>query len=269
MTSRPGRLVLLGHPVSHTLSPLFQNAALRAAGIALTYEALDVPPDRLAATLDALREVDAAGNATIPHKQALAARCVRRTALAERTGAVNTFWFEGGALVGDNTDVGGFARAAEALLGAVPHDITVGVLGAGGAAAAVLAAVEGWRGARALVWNRTPERADALCARFSSVARRSDVATIARDAEVVVNATAIGLRDDALPIEPDRLRHDAAALDLVYRRGETPWVRAVRASGRRAADGLPMLVEQGALAFERWFGLTADRAAMTRALASG
>lgn len=268
MTPRPGRLVLLGHPVSHTLSPLFQNAALRAAGIPLTYEALDVPPDRLPATLDELRAENAAGNATIPHKRALAARCTRRTALAERTAAVNTFWFERGALVGDNTDVGGFARAAESLLGAVPHDLTVGLLGAGGAAAAVLAALEGWRGARALVWNRTADRADALSARFSSVARRSDAATIARDADLVVNATAIGLRDDAFPIEPDRLRADAAALDLVYRRGETPWVRAVRATGRRAADGLPMLVEQGALAFERWFGVTPDRAAMKRALAT-
>ncbi len=269
MTSRPGRLVLLGHPVSHTLSPIFQNAALRSAGIALTYEALDVPPERLDATLEILREVNAAGNATIPHKAALAARCVRRTALAERTGAVNTFWFEHGALVGDNTDVGGFARAAESLLGAAPDGLTVGLLGAGGAAAAVLAAVERWPGARALVWNRSPERADALCARFSSVAQRIDVAGIARSAELVVNATAIGRRDDAFPIDPTLLRTDAAVLDLVYRRGETPWVRAARAAGRRAADGLPMLVEQGALAFERWFGVTPDRAAMMRALTSG
>ena len=268
MTSRPGRLVLLGHPVAHTLSPLFQNAALRAAGIPLAYEALDVPPERLDETLELLRGANAAGNATIPHKAALAARCARRTELAERAGAVNTFWFERGVLVGDNTDVGGFARAAELLVGAAPHDITVGVLGAGGAAAAVLAAVERWPGARALVWNRSPARADALSARFSSVARRGDVAEIGRSAELVVNATAIGLHDDAFPFDPAQLRADAAALDLVYRRGETAWVRAVRATGRRAADGVGMLVEQGALAFERWFGLSPDRAAMMRALAS-
>lgn len=269
MRERPGRLVLLGHPVSHTLSPLFQNAALGAAGIPLTYEPLDVPPERLDATLASLRAVRGAGNATIPHKAALAARCDRRTGLAERTAAVNTFWLEGGALVGDNTDVGGFTRAVEALLGAVPHDATVGLLGAGGAAAAVLAAVEQWPRARALVWNRSPARADALCARFGAVARRSDVEPLAREADLVVNATAIGLRDDEFPLEPERLRPDAAVLDLVYRRGETPWVRAARATGRRAADGLPMLLEQGALAFERWFGVTPDRAAMRLALTAG
>ncbi len=267
MTALPGRLVLLGHPLSHTRSPAFQNTALRAAGIPLVYEALDVPPAELPRTLAALAAENAAGNVTIPHKEAVAAACARLTPIAERTGAVNTFWHEAGSLVGDNTDVGGFDRAIVALLGERPHDVTVGVLGAGGAAAAVLAALEGWTGARALVVNRSPARAERLCARFSSLARVSDAAHVAREADLVVNATAIGLRDDSFPLPPEALRPGAAALDLVYRPGETAWVRALRAAGHRAADGIGMLLEQGALAFERWFAMTPDRGAMRRALA--
>ena len=86
-------------------------------------------------------------------------------------------------------------------------------------------------------------------------------------ARLVVNATPLGMRDgDALPVDPSWLAPDAVAVDLVYGGGETPWVRAVRASGRRAADGTAMLVEQGALAFRRWFGMEPDRGAMWRAL---
>src|SRR6185503_7194290 len=149
---------------------------------------------------------------------------------------------------------GGFEAAAHRLLHGTPRDLTVGVLGAGGAAAAVLTAVETWTGCTALVQNRTTERAEALCARFSNVAQPSDAATLARRADIVVNATSVGLRDDALPIDPEQLRPGAAVLDLVYRPGETAFVRAARGRSLRAADGLLMLVEQGALAFERWFG---------------
>jgi shikimate dehydrogenase len=261
----PGRLVLLGHPVAHSLSPAMQNAALEHAGIPLRYEALDTPVEQLDGTLAALARTSAAGNVTIPHKQAIHARCVRRSAVAERTGAVNVFWHEDGALVGDNTDVGGFSAAVAHLMGGVPRAITVGVLGAGGAAAAVLAAVESWGRSRALVHNRTAARAADLCARFSSGAECADAARIAREADLVVNATSIGLHDDELPMRIDALRPSATIFDLVYRRGETAFVRAARAAGHRATDGLPMLVEQGALAFECWFGFSPDRSAMWRA----
>src|SRR5690349_19727160 len=117
MIHRPKRLVLLGRSLSHTLSPLFQNAALRAANIPLTYEVLDVPASVLDDTLDELSRASAAGNVTIPYKERIAAACDRLTPLASRVGAVNTFWFERGELTGDNTDVGGFDHAARQLLG--------------------------------------------------------------------------------------------------------------------------------------------------------
>ncbi len=265
MSYRPGRLVLLGHPVAHSLSPRFQNAALRSAGIPLVYEAVDVSADGLRTTLDTLRVVDAAGNVTIPHKEAVAAMCDDLTAVARRAGAVNTFWAQDGRLSGDNTDVGGF-QAAVAELRADPPRV-VALLGAGGGASAALAAVEAWGGARARVYSRTRRRTQNLCSRFTNIASAADSATEAvRGADLVVNATPVGLLDNAMPIDPSVLDAGTAVLDLVYRPGGTAWVRSARARGLMASDGTTMLVEQGALAFERWFGLFADRRAMREAL---
>lgn len=270
MRPLPGRLVLLGHPVHHSRSPAFQNAALRSAGIPLTYEALDVPPADLRRQLEQLVRERAAGNVTVPHKAAVFDRCDRRTPLAERAGAVNTFWVEDGLLVGDNTDVPGFDALAATLLGSRPQDIRMALLGAGGAAAAVLCAVEAWPGARVVVTARHPERARALAARFPALATAMEATDRAlAEADVIVNATPLGLHpDDPLPFRLDDLRAAAVVIDLTYAPGETRLVREARTRGHRAADGLGMLVEQGALAFERWFGVAPDRAAMWAALAT-
>jgi len=264
VSATPGRLVLLGHPVAHSLSPTFQNAALRSAGVPLSYEALDVLPAALPDVLRALTAEGAAGNVTIPHKEAAARLSARLTPLARHVAAVNTFWVgPDGALVGDNTDVGGFDAAVRCLLGATPAGVRVALVGAGGAAAAVLAAVERWPGCHAAVWNRTGERAEALAARFPAVASAEEfLADAIRGADLVVNATTIGLHSDDIPMNPALLRRTAAVVDLVYRAGETRWVRLARARGLRACDGLPMLIEQGALAFERWLGVAPDRDAM-------
>jgi shikimate dehydrogenase len=267
VSDRPSRLVLLGHPVAHSLSPLFQNAALRSAGIPLEYAAIDVPPERLDAVLGALAREGAAGNVTVPYKERAAAACRRLTPLASRVGAVNTFWSERGELVGDNTDVGGFDAATRRLLGGAPRGARVALLGAGGGAAAVLAAVESWPEARAVVYARSASRAAALAARYPAAARASDTVDGAlADATLVVNATPVGLADDAHPVPVEQLPRRAAVMDLAYRRGETAWIRAARARGHRACDGLEMLLEQGALAFERWLGVEPDRAAMRAAL---
>jgi shikimate dehydrogenase len=259
--------VLLGHPVAHSLSPRFQNAALRAAGIAVDYTALDVEPSSLERVVAELKRERVAGNVTVPFKERVHDVCDVLTSLARRVAAVNTFWVaDDGTLVGDNTDVGGFEHAVRGLLGDRPRDMTIGVLGAGGAAAAVLTAVEAWPGCRAHVYNRTPERARLLCERFGSVAQPVDDIGVIAGAQLVVNATSLGLRDDALPMDVGLLAPATAVVDLVYRPGETAFVRAARARGHRAVDGLPMLCEQGALAFERWFGRSPDRTVMWRAL---
>jgi shikimate dehydrogenase len=269
MKQPPTRIALLGHPVSHSLSPRMQNAALRAAGIRLTFEALDVMPADLGARLDELVAQRAAGNITVPHKEAALGRCARVSAIARRVGAVNTFWVEDGALIGDNTDVVGFHNAVVSLRGSPPAHSSITIIGAGGAAAAVLAAVAEWPGCRVRVWNRTAARADALAARFPNVAVAvPSLADALAGAALVVHATTLGLNGDEVPIDPALLPRGADVMDLVYRPGETTWVRVARSYGHRACDGVAMLVEQGALAFERWFGQPPDRRVMWNAISS-
>lgn len=266
-TPLPGRLVLLGHPVSHSLSPAFQNAALRAAGIPLVYEALDVPPEALPGVLRALVADRCAGNVTIPHKGAVYRACDDRSPLAERAGAVNTFWIDAaGKLVGDNTDVAGIEALADAV-GVSRTSAQVALLGSGGSASAVCAAIERWPGARVRVFARTPARGAALAERFPSLVHLAESAADAvSGATVVINATPIGMRHDDLPVAIDALPRDARVMDLVYRPGETRWVREARAAGHAALDGIEMLLHQGAAAFERWFGRAPDLAVMRDAL---
>jgi shikimate dehydrogenase len=265
----PSRLVLLGHPVAHSLSPAFQTAALRAAGIDATYEAMDVGASAFADVLRGLARLGAAGNVTVPHKERAAEVCDRLTPLAERVGAVNTWWVDdAGALVGDNTDVGGFDAAARALRERPWSNCRVALVGAGGSAAAALAAMERWPACYVAVWNRSAERARALETRFRGVAHAvPTLADAIARADLVVNATPLGLSDvDDLPVPVIALPKRAAVLDLVYRRGGTAWVRQARLRKHRAIDGLAMLIEQGALAFERWFGAAPDREAMWAAV---
>lgn len=263
----PRRLVLLGHPVSHSLSPRFQNAALADAGLNIRYETLDVAPSDFDATVAMLKSEGAAGNVTIPYKERACAACDALTPLARRVGAVNTFWRDDeGRLVGDNTDVGGIDAAVRDLLGDAPRDITVGLLGAGGAAAAVLAAAERWHGCSVRVHNRTPARARALCERFRAVAQPVDDIRRAADVDLLVNATSVGLRNDDVPVDLSFVARNAAVLDLVYRTPETRFVHALRERGHRARDGITMLIEQGALAFELWFGTPPNRSVMWRAV---
>jgi shikimate dehydrogenase len=223
--------------VDHSLSPIFQNAALKAANIPLVYEALDVTPAALRGAMRRLKNARAAGNVTIPHKIAIHDLCDTLTDLAAKVGAVNTFWFRAGKLHGDNTDVAGFDAAARALVG---NDVTksrVVLLGAGGSAAAVLAAAEEWSGSEVVIVTRNSERGEALARRFPDVARvETSVDRAISEATLIVNATPVGLADEDHPIDLAIVPKTAAVLDLVYRRGGTSWLRSARVRGIRAAD---------------------------------
>ena len=264
----PSRLVLLGHPVAHSISPRFQNAALHAAGIALAYELLDVAPDALDDTLERLANERAAGNVTIPHKERVAQRCARLQPLAARVGAVNVFWHEDGLLIGDNSDVGGAEVTIRALLGSSLSEARVAVIGAGGSAAAVLCAAERCGVREVRVYNRSMTRADVLAKRFAPLARAVPLpADALAGAALVVNCTPLGLRlGDDFPVPIASLPTGCAVFDLVYAAGETAWVRAAREAGHRGSDGEGMLLEQGAIAFERWFGMEPDRTVMWKAM---
>jgi shikimate dehydrogenase len=262
------RLVLIGHPVSQSLSPVMHNAALKAKGMDLRYETLDVLPDNLDATLASLARTKCGGNVTIPHKKAAMHSLRVVSDVAQKVGAVNTFWGDGlGALDGDNTDVPGFNGAVLDLLGEIPSGIRVALLGTGGAAAAAATAMDEWSEVTVSVHARDLARAMSMRMRHSNVVRACSMRDpCLADADLVVNATTVGMGSDDTPVEIGMLRPTAAVLDLVYGPNETAFVRGARAGGHKAADGLRMLFHQGAAAFRLWFGEDPDSAVMWSAL---
>jgi shikimate dehydrogenase len=271
MESGTRLIALLGDPVAHSLSPRFQNAAIRAAGLNAVYVALRCDADHLPGLLRGIAAADGAGNVTIPHKERAALLLDEATEAVGRTRACNTFWVDGGRLHGDNTDVEGFAAAARRLLGA-PAGARVLVLGAGGAArAAVLALLRG-RADAVHVLNRSPERARELCQDLDPAGRRVSALDhphhLRREGyDLIVNATPAGLRpDDDSPLDLEGPVRVGAVLDLVYHPATTAWVQDARARGIPAADGKEMLLHQGAAAFRRWFRQDPDLDVMRRAL---
>ena len=266
-------LTLLGDPVAHSFSPVFQNAAIRHAGHNAVYTALRCDAQSVAPLIRALCRGGGGGNVTVPHKHA-AAQCIERpTDAVTRTGACNTFWGEDGIICGDNTDVIGFRRAVEAMIGSLQDTHTL-IVGAGGAAAAAVCALLDGGAERITLLNRSPDRAGHLAARFAGGDTVIDVVTTVaalhdRDLDLVVNASTVGLADhEPLPLDLSVPGRAGAAFDMVYRRdGTTPWVRHATRLGIPVADGVEMLLGQGAAAFERWFGPPAPLDVMRKALA--
>jgi shikimate dehydrogenase len=250
---------VLGFPVAHSRSPAMMNAAFAELGLDWRYVKLPVPPDRFAETARALPGSGFRGaNVTIPHKLAAHALADELTPAAAAIGAANTLTFEGGRVLADNTDAGGLLDA----LGEDPRGHQALVLGAGGAGRAAAWALRE-AGSDVAVWNRTPERARALAEELGIAhAERSS-----RPADVLVNATALGLHGEDLPAE---LSPEPAALvvDLVYGEAPTALCRWAEAAGARVVDGLEVLVRQGARSLERWTGRTAPLDAMRRGAAS-
>jgi shikimate dehydrogenase len=262
--SGPARLGVAGWPVAHSRSPAIQNAALAAAGLAeWRYQLLPVPPALFAELVTALPAAGFRGvNVTIPHKPAALELATEPTARARAIGAANTLTFQpGGTVVADNTD-------APALIESLPFEIagaTALVLGAGGSArAAVWALLDA--GAREVrVWNRTAERA---CRLGEELGARP--VTEAGPADALINCTAVGLDGASpfhrLPLTAEDLSGYRCVVDFVYRSpGGTELVRAARARGVAAVDGLELLIAQGALSFERFTGHPASRPAMEAA----
>lgn len=262
----PGDYALLGDPVEHSLSPRIHNAAFAAAGIAASYRAIRVGAPELIAQLRALALAGGGGNVTVPHKRLAVTALDVASDVVRRTGAVNTFWLGRGGVHGDNTDVAGF-QAALTHHGIDLAGRPVLLLGAGGAAAAVLLALL-QAGSAVTVVNRSAYRARELIDRMAGLgAARWAEAPPAEVFAAVVNATSLGLRpDDPHPLPIHRVPDGAAVIDLVYSRGGTRWVQAAAAAGHPAIDGAEMLLQQAAAAFTLWTGLPAPLAAMRESL---
>lgn len=258
---------LLGAPVHHSLSPALQNAALNALDIDAVYVALWTWEDLVGPFMRSLALAGGGGNVTVPHKRAAAAALDHPSEDVRATGACNVFWWEEGrGLCGDNTDAAAFRTAAEAVLHHELGGCRVLLLGAGGAARAVVHACRGAGVDRVEILNRTRERAEAL---VSELGASRDVQVLAgggaptdEEYDLIVNATSLGLDpSDPLPLQPEAVQA-RALLDLVYGRDDTPLVRAARAAGIEAADGRLMLVEQAALSFRKWFDRDPPRGVM-------
>jgi shikimate dehydrogenase len=270
------RVVLIGHPVAHSLSGAMQQAAFDKLGIDAAYEMWDRAPLQLADAIGEVRSDDFLGaNVTIPHKERVVPLIDRSTEDAQATGAVNTITREGRRLVGHNTDVPGFAAALDALVGRQKMPRQAVVLGAGGGARAVVYGLirEGFQ--RVVVFNRHLHRAEGLVRHFARSAAHMELRAMPwhesiieselAKARILVNATSIGLTADETPIPAEILTPDLLILDLIYDR--TRFQREAEAAGNTVMDGATMLLHQGAAAFTLWTGQLAPLDVMAEALA--
>jgi shikimate dehydrogenase len=271
ITASTRLFAVLGDPVRHSLSPALHNAAFAAAGVDAVYVALQASAAHVAPLIASIARAGG-GNITIPHKQLAAASVDLPEPVVSRTGACNTFWGEGDRVHGDNTDVAGFRAAALRLTGSV-HGARSLVLGAGGAARAVVCALLDDGGTVDVVARNTAAAVE-LRQRLDPEGKRvrlyRDVAEVRGERfDLLVNTTPLGLHAaDPQPVRLDAIRPPAALMDVVYAPGGTPLEQSARSLGIPSCDGHDMLVAQAAAAFERWFNIPAPIAAMRQALSA-
>lgn len=261
---------VIGSPVRHSRSPVLVNAAFASAGLDWAFVALEVAPGEAVAAVEAMRVLGIGGlSVTMPHKHDVVAAVDRLSPDAEALGAVNCLAWDGDDLVGHNTDGGGLLDALEADQGLRPAGLRCAVLGAGGAARSVVRSLATAGAAEVTVVNRTAARAEDAAALAGSVGRTGSPAD-ARDADLVINATSVGMGatgDDltATPLAAEHLREGQTVVDLVYLPVQTPLLRLAAAAGARPVDGIGMLVHQAARAVTLWTGSSPDVAAMDAA----
>ena len=267
---RGGRALyaILGDPVAHSLSPAIHNAAFSAAGRRARYVARRVSADECGELMRALAMEGGGGNVTVPHKERVVPFLDRRTRAVAATGACNTFWAQGGEVWGDNTDVEGFMGIWQSAVSPPADTSPVLVLGAGGAARAVLHALLHSAGASViLVWNRTASRAHRLLDEMDDERLRHVHDWRATAPAVVVNTTSVGIRGRHAPIDLEALATPPhLVMDLVYGKSATPLCRQAGRLGIAAVDGRGMLVLQAEASHARWFGQAPPRGVMGRAL---
>jgi shikimate dehydrogenase len=264
---------LIGYPLGHSISPLFQQAAFDYLGLDIRYELWQTESARLSAAIEGIRQPSRLGaNVTIPYKEAVLPLLDELDALALEIGAVNTIVNRGGRLVGYNTDAGGFLQALRCEGGFDPAGKSVVVLGAGGAARAV-SFVLARTGAKSLfITDIIAERAHGLVSdlerslarergpgsRSCVAALEMNLADVLSGCDLLVNCTPIGMKHSATegesPLAEELIPKEALVYDIVYNPIETPLLQKARMAGVRTLSGLAMLVYQGAAAFELWTG---------------
>ena len=282
----PIRLGVFGDPVAHSLSPDMQNAALRACEINAQYARFHIRPNELRSALRFLRNLDFAGvNLTVPHKIAGFAQIDEADEFGSRAGSVNTIRLRDKKLVGSNTDGEGFLRAIRAEFSVDVRDLRVMIIGAGGGTGRAIA----WQCAlenceRLVLVNRTLEKTNAIreqlrpffmeprvlgpAARLEAIAwEESAMRTQLADTDLIVNATPLGMNSSDPAAVPARLlAPHHMVFDCVYGPSKTALLRAAEQAGARSANGISMLLHQGALSFSIWFDREPPIDAMRKAL---
>lgn len=269
----PDRYAVIGHPVAHSRSPFIHGEFARATGEHLVYGLLDVEPAAFAGAVRAFFDGGGRGlNVTVPHKEAAFRLVDERTPRATAAGAVNTLWrAPDGHLVGDNTDGVGLVTDLERHLGVTVAGRRLLVLGAGGATRGVLGPLLARRPSVLALANRTAARATALAAEFAgaeAVVASGFDGVEARPFDLVINATAASLAGEVPAVTPAVIGPATVCYDMAYGHGDTSFTRWAREHGALAAhQGLGMLVEQAAEAFQLWRGVRPATAPVLAALA--
>ena len=248
-------VAVIGDPVRHSLSPVMFNAAFRSLDMDWLYVALPVKLGSSRAAIDGIRALDIAGlSVTTPHKEAVAAAVDQLSPVAMKLGAVNCVRRNGEVLIGENTDGKGFVESVRSSLGIEPENSNVVVVGAGGAARAVILALAE-AGATVAVVNRTKDKAEKIVNQMAMENISTSGFESISDADLIVQATPLGMRnDDPLPFDPNLIGQGQTLVDLIYHPQRTPIAESAAARGAQIANGVGMLLYQAGEQFRIWTG---------------
>ena len=270
---------IFGHPIEHSLSPVMQNNAFSELDLDSVYVAFDVPPPSISEAVSAIRALGISGiNVTIPHKETIMTHLDEISTDAMLVGAVNTISNVEGRLVGFNTDVGGLLRALKDDLDFTPEGKKVFLVGAGGAARAVIVGLGRNYVSEIIIANRTLSKAEDLAKEFGDQFPKAQIKPVMLSDElrikeylpgsdIIINASSAGMKgENPLELPLYILPKNAVVYDLVYQPKETPLLKEAKKAGIKAVSGHSMLLFQGAEAFELWTGLVAPVKTMRKAL---
>ncbi len=262
---------VIGHPITHSRSPLIHNHWIKAHGLAGLYEAIDVEPGTLAEFLKHVRSGKfAGGNITVPLKEEAFVAVDRLTETAKSIGAVNTVYMAGGTLWGDNTDAYGFSANLSDKAPEWKSSQTALIIGAGGAARAAIQSLLDAGIAKIIVLNRTISRAEELAREFGSAisaASLNSFTQTAPEADLIINTSSIGMAGKAQhDFDFSAAKPTTVVTDIVYVPLETGFLKSAHVANLKTVDGLGMLLHQAVPGFERWFGVRPDVTTELRAM---
>jgi len=273
------RLAVLGYPVSHSASPQMHQAALDALGIDVTYIRLEIEPGNVSESFGLMQGLGFIGcNVTIPHKLEAMECCDELSASVKALGVANTIHFKDGEIKGDNTDGPGLIKALEEDFGLTVKGANILVLGAGGGAGKAISTQLNREGcANLYLSNRTVSKLETMAENLPLTQTRiqllgnssAELEAVAGDVQIIINATSMGMKpDDCLPIPAQCLTAQHKIYDAIYNPPLTRLLESASARGAAVANGLSMLIHQGAISFEIWTGKQPDTALMQKAISS-